>query len=126
MYPEINTSTLWSEILNMEYDGYLAYGYNEMTGKFNDKPGQYSTSQSKELGFDMIKTYLSRFASSENHDEWLEEVMKINSFQDMKFNDLFSASVASFMGEEGVKIRVYSSPVQSIAVEACYPAFRRK
>jgi len=70
------------------------------TGRIKDKPGVYTSAESKIAYFAAMKTYIDKFAMTENHDDMLQEVKDIRGTEDMTHRDLFTAGCLALMGGE--------------------------
>jgi hypothetical protein len=100
VYQECNVERLFEYIMQRGYGQYLIWDVDIRTGRIKDKPGVYTSAESKIAYFAAMKTYIDKFAMTENHDDMLQEVKDIRGTEDMTHRDLFTAGCLALMGGE--------------------------
>jgi len=100
VYQECNVERLFEYIMQRGYAGYLLWDIDIRTGRIKDKPGVYTSAESKVAYFAAMKTFIDKFADIENHDDILQEVKDIKGAEDMTHRDLFTAACLALMGSQ--------------------------
>jgi hypothetical protein len=100
LYQENNVERLFEYIMQRGYGNYLIYDVDIRTGRIKDKPGIYTSAESKISYFAAMKGYVEGYALTENHDDILQEVKDIRGTEDMTHRDLFTAACLAFIGSQ--------------------------
>jgi hypothetical protein len=100
VYQENNVERLFEYIMQRGYANYLIYDVDIRTGRIKDKPGIYTTAESKIAYFAIMKTFVDKFAENAKHDDILQEIKDIRGLEDMTHRDLFTASCLALMGNQ--------------------------
>lgn len=100
MYPESNVESLWRYFEQRGFDGYLKYDVDEKTGRFKDRPGNYSAMASKQEMFLKMQGHISNHVLRERHPDLLTQMKNIPSIDDMTSNDLLTAALLAYYGSD--------------------------
>jgi hypothetical protein len=100
MFPETNVEHFIKFIYRHGYEGYFQYRIDPRTGRRADRPGAYmgGTGDAKQELFKRNKDYIKFRGHQERHLQYLLQCRRIKSFDEMKRNDLFTASGLALMG----------------------------
>jgi hypothetical protein len=98
MYPEMNIKKIYKWFCNRGYKGYLLYGVNAITGKFNPMPGFTSLRASKQDMFTEAKFQIQHNSGRERHLSLVFEWRDIKGVEDLTNHDLFCAWGAARLG----------------------------
>jgi hypothetical protein len=97
---ENNVERLFEYIMQRGYGGYLIWDIDIRTGKTKDKPGIYTSAESKMAYFSAMKGFIEDYAEIQNHDDMLQEIKDIRGLEDMTHRDLFTAGCLALMGNQ--------------------------
>ncbi len=100
VYQENNVERLFEYIMQRGYGQYLIWDIDIRTGKMKDKPGIYTTAESKMAYFATMKGFVEDFALIQKHDDILQEIKDIRGTEDMTHRDLFTAACLALMGDQ--------------------------
>lgn len=91
MFPEIDVPLLWDYFEKRGYLGFLMYRIDKSTGHLRKTPGSTSTGNLKQELFGCLMTYIKNHGTRECHREFLEQCRDIETIDQMKDFDLFTA-----------------------------------
>lgn len=97
-YPETNITDLYKHFIERGYGGYLLYQIDIQTGRFKDKPGEFTRQESRDGYFAAVKDFIQFHGAEENHDDILKEFRDIKGPDDMTHYDLFTAAALALRG----------------------------
>lgn len=97
-YPETNITDLYKHFIERGYGGYLLYQIDIQTGRFKDKPGEFTRQESRDGYFAAVKDFIQFHGAEENHDDILKEFRDVKGPDDMTHYDLFTAAALALRG----------------------------
>jgi len=98
LYAERNKDSLWQYFIERGYGGYLKYDIDMKTGKVSDKPGFFSSEQTKEELFRELKDFVNYRIHKENFISFLKELKDIKGTEQMTLYDRLTAHGAALLG----------------------------
>lgn len=96
MNPELNVPFLWKYFKDRGYGGYLYFGIDMKTGKYNKTPGASTNPKIQDILYGEYYNYIEKYGAYENHDEILIQCRDIQD--DMGAFDLFVAGGYALLG----------------------------
>jgi hypothetical protein len=100
VYPETNAGTLWEFFLDHNYDGYLLFDIDPVTGKYKTRPGVYQLEKSKEEMWTEFQNFIAYRGHKEKHASILIEIAKLKRFEDLTQLDLAAAAGCALLGSK--------------------------
>jgi len=100
IYPENNVNEFWAYFIRNGFGQYLLYETDIRSGKIKEKPGVFTSGESKSDLFREIKDYVEFRIHKENHDDIIQEIKDIKGLEDMTHRDLFTAAAMALMGSK--------------------------
>lgn len=98
LYQENNVERLFEYVMQRGYGLYLIWDIDIRTGRVKDKPGVYTSAESKMAYFAEMKSFVEDYALIQNHDDLLQEIKDIKGLEDMTHRDLFTAGCLALIG----------------------------
>lgn len=100
MCAENNVNALNEWLLNNGYRHYLKYLLNKKTGRFEVNPGVYTSEETKQKLWGLIRDYLRVHGHRERHMGFLKECTDIEGIEKMTDYDLFTACGMALIGAD--------------------------
>lgn len=98
IYPEVNVSGFWEYIEEKGLGGYLKYDYDIVHNKIKDKPGVYTSPQTKQDMYNAFRDYIAVNVEREVHDDLLRQARDIRNLDQLTDFDLLMASMIAYRG----------------------------
>ncbi len=99
MFPEHNIMIIEDYFMKRGYEGYLLYD-KENNGKYKNKAGIYSNTETKIDLFEANKQYMQTYLNVECHSDIIEQFLNIKNMKDMTNHDLFTAAACANVGND--------------------------
>lgn len=99
VYPENNIPLIHDKFLEWGFGGYLMY-YVDQFGRMSPMSGRQTNEKVKQDIFALYATHINNMGWYDDHEEILEECMKIPGPEGMKDYDVFTAGGYAMMGAE--------------------------
>lgn len=127
VYPEYNVERIVSYIIERGYWGYLLFDISILTGKPNAMPGRYTSTDTWQEAFPMLKDYIEFRGHKECHDKLLNEFKRVKGVESMTHLDLLAAFCMAKLGSQSRHREIISrgSGQQSINLSKC-SIFRKR
>jgi hypothetical protein len=100
LYPEYNVERIVSYVIERGYWGYLLFDISILTGKPNAMPGRYTSTETWQEAFPMVKDYVEIRGHKECHDKLLTEMKRVKGVESMTHLDLLAAFCMSKLGSK--------------------------
>lgn len=100
IFPENNVNEFWAYFIRNGFGQYLLYDTDIRTGKLKEKPGHFTSTETKVAYFQEVKDYVEFRIHKENHDDIIQEIKDIKGLEDMTHRDLFTATAMALMGSK--------------------------
>jgi len=114
----ITTWTRW------KFRSYLMHLYNVVKGTLEPVPGYHASDATHQKGFNLIHDHLNHHVEREVHLPVLEQVVDIETFDDITKNDLFAAWEAAEIGcENSVPADMVSHSENSMKMDNMFHLF---
>jgi len=98
-YPESNVNHVEIDFKRWKYHGFLLYGTNKTTGKRNNVPGFFTSTNKQDL-FNYVRDWVNKHGLYCEHEEILKEISEIRGLDDMTNFDLFTAVAGALYGQD--------------------------
>ena len=117
VYPEYNVEQIVSHIINRGYWGYCLFDLNILTGKPNAMPGRYTSAETWQEAFPLVKDYIEFRGHKECHDSLLNEIKSVRGVESMTHLDLLAAFCMAKLGSQSRHREIISSKSQSKPID---------
>jgi hypothetical protein len=111
-YPEYNVERIVSYLIEKGMWGYFMYDLDIMTGRPKPMPGRYTSTDTWEGAFPLIKDYVEFRGHAECHDKLLQEMKAVRGPESMTHLDLLAAFSMAKFGSKSRHREILSSQEQ--------------
>ncbi len=116
-YPEYNVERIVSYLIERGMWGYLLFDLSILTGKPNAMPGRYTSAETWQAAFPMIKDYIEFRGHIECHDKLLNEIKSCRGVESMTHLDLLAAFCMAKFGSLSRHREIISQGTQQQRVD---------
>jgi hypothetical protein len=102
-FPEGNIDDIQRHFTDKGYKGYLSYKVDPVSGKINTNAGWTTAGTGGNVKikmFNLVADWINKFADKCDHQEIIEELLRVRGIEDMKNRDLFVSIAGCLMAEE--------------------------
>jgi hypothetical protein len=116
-YPEYNVERIVEYLIERGMWGYLLFDISILTGKPNAMPGRYTSTETWQEAFPLIKDYIEFRGHIECHDKLLTEIKACRGVESMTHLDLLAAFCMAKFGSKSRHREIISNNRQQQSID---------
>jgi hypothetical protein len=126
-YPEHNVERVVSYLVERNMFGYFLYDIDVLSGKPKPMPGRYTSTDTWQDAFPLIKDHIEFRGHVECHDKLLNEIKMLRGPESMTHLDLLAAFCMAKFGSQSRHREIISGSTQQQSFDISkIPMFRKK
>jgi hypothetical protein len=116
-YPEYNVERIVEYLIERGFWGYLLFDISILTGKPNPMPGRYTSTETWQEAFPLVKDYVEFRGHKECHDKLLNEIKACRGVESVTHLDLFAAFCMAKFGSKSRHREIISNNRQQQSID---------